>query len=109
MNTSTKSPKRKFCLPKTTDGCSCTITASVSHCGVTNLISTAHFPKGGGTNHQRVMKFLKIRNNNSQGYSLVKWGAFSILLTSIAKHAEAEFRASMAPSAQPSPPSHGHN
>lgn len=47
MNTSTKSPKRKFCLPKTTDGCSCTITASVSHCGVTNLISTAHFPKGG--------------------------------------------------------------
>lgn len=47
MNTPTKSKTHKFVLPKTVDGCSCTITATFDRTSLASLLSTAHFPKGG--------------------------------------------------------------
>lgn len=38
----------KVVTPKTTDGCSPTLTTRFENVGATNLVSVAHFPLGGG-------------------------------------------------------------
>lgn len=49
-----KSSTPKISIPKTADGCSSTITSSFgAGISVANLLGVNHFPKGGGTLHQK--------------------------------------------------------
>lgn len=69
MNQS-KNSTPKISIPKTADGCSVAVTASIGKASVMNFIDTAHYPKGGGTNHQKAImcdKIIKLANLNIPG------------------------------------------
>ena len=42
-----KNYTQKIAIPKTADGCSVAVTASIGKASVMNFIDTAHYPKGG--------------------------------------------------------------
>ena len=46
MNQS-KNSTPKIAIPKTADGCSVAVTASIGMASVMNFIDTSHYPKGG--------------------------------------------------------------
>ena len=65
MNQS-KNSTPKISIPKTADGCSVAVTASIGKASVMNFIDTAHYPKG-GTNHQKAImcdKIIKLTSLN---------------------------------------------
>ena len=66
-----KNSTPKISIPKTADGCSVTVTASIGKASVMNLIDTANYPKGGGdTNHQKAImcdKIIKLANLHIKG------------------------------------------
>ena len=68
MNQS-KNSTPKIAIPKTADGCSVTVTASIGMASVMNFIDTSHYPKG-GTNHQKIImcdKIIKLLNLQIKG------------------------------------------
>lgn len=65
-----KNSTPKISIPKTADGCSVAVTASIGKASVMNFIDTAHYPKGGGTNHQKAImcdKIIKLTSLNRPG------------------------------------------
>ena len=64
-----KNSTQKISIPKTSDGCSVTVTSSIGKASVMNFIDTAHYPKG-GTNHKKAImcdKIIKLANLNIKG------------------------------------------
>lgn len=64
-----KNSTQKISIPKTADGCSVTVTASIGNASVMNFIDTAHYPKV-GTNHQKAImcdKIIKLANLHIKG------------------------------------------
>lgn len=69
MNPS-KSSTPKISIPKTTDGCSPTITSSFgAGISVANLLGVDHFPKGGGIDNQKVTSRKLLINSDKDGLS----------------------------------------
>lgn len=66
MNQS-KNSTPKIAIPKTADGCSVAVTASIGKASVMNFIDTAHYPKGGGTNHQTNMIIYRNKHGSFKG------------------------------------------
>lgn len=69
MNQS-KNSTQKIAIPKTADGCSPTITSSFgAGISIANFLGVDHFPKGGGTNHQKVTSRKLLINSDVDGLS----------------------------------------
>ena len=68
MNQS-KNSTQKIAIPKTADGCSVAVTSSFSMTSVMNLLDTGHYPKGGGTDNQKVTSRKLLINSDVDGLS----------------------------------------
>ena len=69
MNQS-KNSTQKIAIPKTADGCSPTITSSFgAGISIANLLGVDHFPKGGGTDNQKVTSRKLLINSDIDGLS----------------------------------------
>lgn len=69
MNQS-KNSTQKIAIPKTADGCSPTITSSFgAGISIANLLGVDHFPKGGGTDNQKVTSRKLLINSDVDGLS----------------------------------------
>lgn len=76
----------KIATPKTSDGCSPTITTRCENVGFSNLLSTKHFPLGGGGLHKEVMKYAIPRMaNNSAPTLLSSYGAGGVTVENLFK------------------------
>ena len=65
-----KNSTQKIAIPKTADGCSVAVTASIGMASVMNFIDTSHYPKGGVFNHQENLmcdKIIKLANLKIKG------------------------------------------
>ena len=68
MNQS-KNSTPKISIPKTADGCSVAVTSSFSMTSVMNMLDTGHYPKGGGTDNQKVTSRKLLINPDTEGMS----------------------------------------
>lgn len=68
MNQS-KNSTPKIAIPKTADGCSVAVTSSFSMTSVMNLLDTGHYPKGRGTDNQKVTSRKLLINSDVDGLS----------------------------------------
>lgn len=68
MNQS-KNSTPKISIPKTADGCSVAVTSSFSMTSVMNMLDTGHYPKGGGTDNQKVTRRKLLINSDIEGMS----------------------------------------
>ena len=59
-----KNSTPKISIPKTADGCSVAVTASIGKASVMNFIDTAHYPKGGVL---IIKKLYNVRQNYKVG------------------------------------------
>lgn len=69
MNQS-KNSTPKIAIPKTADGCSVAVTASIGMASVMNFIDTAHYPKGGVLIIKKTLmcdKIIKLANLQIKG------------------------------------------
>ena len=69
MNQS-KNSTQKIAIPKTSDGCSPTITSSFgAGISIANLLGVDHFPKGGSIDNQKVTSRKLLINSDVDGLS----------------------------------------